>query len=139
MEYIVLWVVVSAAALVLDIVTTSFFFSGFTVGGIAAIIAQMIGASFLVQFIVFAFVSAAAIALEYLWVRKRLKGTIPKTLRMEEEYIGRKITVEDDIIDRGKLKIDGIYWTVENAGEAVNKGDTVEIIGIKGNKLIIKK
>lgn len=139
MNQIIFWLVIGIAALVIDVITSSFFFAGLTVGSIAAIIAQMIGASFTVQFAAFAIVSIIAIAIEYEWLRKKLRKSIPKTLTQEEEYIGRKITLEDDVIDRGKAKLEGIYWTVENEGEPIKKGEKAEIIGIKGNKLIIKK
>jgi membrane protein implicated in regulation of membrane protease activity len=139
MEGIALWVVVALVALAIDAATSAFIFAGFTVGGIAAIIAQAIGSDFTTQLIVFMVVSIVAIVLEYTWFRKLLKKNIPKTPRMEEEYIGRKITAEEDIESRSKVKIEGIYWTVENAGSIVRKGEKAEIVAIKGNKLIIKK
>lgn len=139
MNYIIFWLVIGVAALVIDVITSSFFFAGLTVGSIGALIAQMLQGSFTVQFIVFAIVSIIAIAVEYEWLRKKLQKSIPKTPRMEEEYIGRVLTMEEDVVERGKVKLEGIYWTVENQGEPVKKGERAEIIGIKGNKLIIKK
>jgi membrane protein implicated in regulation of membrane protease activity len=139
MEGIVLWIIVALAALVIDIVTSSFFFGGFTIGGIFALVASILGYNFTVQLIVFIVISAAAIVGEFVWLRKKVKKTIPKTLRMEEEYIGRTITAEEDIDKRGRVKVEGIYWTVENEGDLIEKGESAKIIGIKGNKLVIKK
>lgn len=139
MEGIALWVAVALVALAVDAATSAFIFAGFTVGGIAAIIAQTVGSEFTTQLIVFMVVSIAAIVLEYTWFRKLLKKNIPKTPRMEEEYIGRKITAEEDIEFRGKVKIEGIYWTVENSGSIIREGEKAEIVAIKGNKLIIRK
>jgi membrane protein implicated in regulation of membrane protease activity len=85
------------------------------------------------QIIIFIVVSAAAIVIEFVWLRKRVKKTIPKTLKMEEEYIGKSFTAEEDIEDRGRMKVGGIYWTVENAGEKINRGEKAQVIGIKGN------
>jgi membrane protein implicated in regulation of membrane protease activity len=139
MEGIVLWVIVAVAALVIDIVTSSFFFGGFTIGGIFALLASIFGYNFTIQLIVFIVVSAAAIVGEFVWLRKKVKKTIPKTLRMEEEYIGKTITAEDDIDKRGRVKVEGIYWTVENEGTRIEKGENARIVGIRGNKLVIKK
>lgn len=139
MDVLTMWIVVSVVALVVDVLTSSFFFAGFTVGGIAAIIALMGQSSFIAQVIIFALISAAAITIEYVWFRKKVKKSIPITPRMEEEYIGRTVTVDEDIDLRGRMKIEGIYWTVENAGEKINKGENAKIVGIKGNKLLIKK
>jgi membrane protein implicated in regulation of membrane protease activity len=139
MEYIVLWVAVSIVALVIDLVTSSFFFAGFTIGGIAALIARISNTSFVMQIIIFGIVSAISITIEYLWVRKKLKASIPKTPKMEETYIGRTITLDEDLKAIGKVKLDGIYWSVENQDEPINAGEEAEITGIKGNKIIIKK
>jgi membrane protein implicated in regulation of membrane protease activity len=131
MSQIIWWIIISITALVVDVLTSSFFFAGFTVGGIAAIIMQALGYGFMGQVIVFCIVSAGAIAVEYVWFRKKLKQTIPKTLKMEEEYIGKTMIAEDDIIDRGRMKVEGIYWTVENSGEKIQKGEEVKIVGIR--------
>lgn len=139
MEYIILWFTISVVALIVDVSTSSFFFGGFTVGGIFALIAQILNADIKLQIIIFVIVSIVAILVEYLVFRRKLKKSIPKTLKMEEEYIGRKITLEEDINERGRVKLEGIYWTIDNIGEPLKKGDRAEIVGIKGNKLIIKK
>lgn len=139
MEYIILWVAVSIVALLIDAITSSFFFAGFSVGGICALIAYTSEANFLTQFIVFGLVSAVAIFIEYFWFRKKIKRSIPITPRMEEEYIGKSIIAEEDIDEKGRIKLGGIYWTVENQGEPVKKGEKVKVISIKGNKIIIKK
>jgi membrane protein implicated in regulation of membrane protease activity len=139
MGSVIFWLVVSALALVIDIATSSFFFAGMTIGGIAAIGVRFIGGKFIVQLVIFVIVSAAAIAFEYSWIRVRLKKTIPKTLKMEEQYIGRRITLEEDIEERGRIKFEGIYWPVENIGEPLKTGENAQIVGIKGNKLLISK
>lgn len=44
---------------------------------------------------------------------------------MGESYIGRIFIVDEDIIYKTLLKIDGIYWTVKN--------DKIKIKRIEGN------
>ena len=46
---------------------------------------------------------------------------------------------EEDIKDKAKVKVDGIYWTVLNCGDEIKKGEYFKIIGIEGIKLTIKK
>lgn len=135
----VIWIIISVAALILDIATSGFFFAGITVGGVFAIITLASGGGITTQIVVFSIVSALAIGVEYFWIRTKLKKTIPKTYRMEEQYIGKKVTLDEDINERGKIKLEGIYWTAENIGEPLKKGETAEVISIKGNKLVIKK
>lgn len=139
MGTLILWIIISVAALVVDIATSAFLFLWFTVGGIAAIIAYTLDFSLGVQIITFVAVSALSMAIGYPLMRNYFKGTVTKTKTMEESYIGRELNVDEDVIVKAKAKIDGIYWTIKNVGEPVKKGDKVEIIGIEGNKLVVKK
>jgi membrane protein implicated in regulation of membrane protease activity len=136
---LILWVIISVVALVVDIATSAFVFLWFTVGGIAAIVVLTLGFSVPIQITTFIAVSAISMALGYPLMKKTLKSTVTKTSTMEEGYIGRKLTVDEDFVETAKVKIDGIYWTIKNVGEPVKKGDEVKITGIEGNKLIIKK
>jgi len=136
---LILWVLISTVALVVDIATSAFIFIWFTVGGIAAIIAYILGFSMSVQIITFIAVSAISIFIGYPLMKKTLKGTVAKTVTMEEGYIGRIITADEDVIDKAKVKIGGIYWTIKNVGDPIKKGDNIKITGIEGNKLIVEK
>lgn len=139
MEPLILWIIISVLALLVDIATSAFLFVWFTVGGIAAIIALIFNYSFTMQLIVFIAFTGISMGIGYPMVRKSLRRTVAKTSTMEEGYINREITVDEDFIDTARVKIDGIYWTVKNSGEPVKKGDKVVISGIEGNKLIVKK
>jgi membrane protein implicated in regulation of membrane protease activity len=134
-----LWLMISIIALLIDIVTNAFIFVWFTIGGIVAIILLLLNFSFIIQAIVFLIVSVILLAIGYPLARKTIKKTVNKTFTMEENYIGRKIRLEQDVFQKASIKIDGIYWTVFNKGEPLNKGDLVIVIGIEGNKIIIKK
>jgi membrane protein implicated in regulation of membrane protease activity len=136
---LIAWIIISVAALVIDIATSTFLFLWFTVGGIAAIVALIFKASLAAQIITFIAVSAVSMGLGYPLVKKTLKNTIEKTSTMEEGYIGREITLDEDVIETAKVKIDGIYWTIKNVGEPVKRGDKVKITGLQGNKLLVKK
>lgn len=136
---VLLWIIISVTALLIDIVTSAFLFLWFTVGGIAAIIALIFNASFTVQLIVFIATSAISMGIGYPTVRKYLGKSVKKTSTMEEGYINRVIIADDDFVETAKVKIDGIYWTVKNYGEPIKKGDSVVITAIEGNKLIVKK
>lgn len=138
-SYLMLWVVVGAGALVLDLITSAFLFVWFTIGSIAAIITMALGYNINVQVIVFICVSGILTTFGYPFIKRTIKKTVPKTPRMEENYIGREITLDEDVVESATIKFDGIYWTVKNEGEPVKKGDRVSITGIQGNKMIIKK
>ena len=139
MGYFMLWLIIAIGALAIDIATSSFLFIWFTVGGIAAMITKMLNFSFTVQLITFISVSFVSMAAGYPLVKKTIKKSVPRLATMEEGYIGREILVDAEVIEKGTIKVDGIYWTVRNIGEPVKKGDRVKITGIEGNKLVIKK
>jgi membrane protein implicated in regulation of membrane protease activity len=138
-EPLVLWIIISVVALLVDIATGAFLFIWFTIGGIASIIALIFNQSFTAQLIVFVAFSGISMGIGYPIIRKSLGRTVAKTSTMEEGYLNREINVDEDFIEIARVKIDGIYWTVKNSGEPVKKGDKVVIIGIEGNKLIVKK
>lgn len=136
---ILLWIVIGATAITVDIFTSSFLFVWFTIGSIVALIISSLGYSFSVQFIAFIFTSVALLAVGYPIVRKTIKKSVPKTLPMGQNYINRIITVEKDIKEEELIKIDGIYWTVLNEGKLIKKGEKAKIIALNGNKFILKK
>lgn len=136
---LVFWIAVALAALFIDITTSSFMFIWFAIGSIAAIIAMVFGASVVNQTIIFVSVSAAFMAVGYPIVKKTIKKTVTKTLTMEEGYVGKEFTITKDIDVTANIKFQGIYWTVKNVGKPLKNGDSVQVIGLEGNKLLIAK
>lgn len=139
MGIIILWIIIAAVAILIDIATSSFLFVWFTVGAIAAMIAEVMGVSFGIQVIIFLVVNLITVSLGYPWAKKKFKTSVKRTPLMEETYIGRVMKAEENIGQRAKVKVDGIYWTVQNTGEEIKAGDNFKIIGIEGIKLIIEK
>lgn len=133
------WILIAIVGLLIDIFTSNFFFICFSIGSIMAIISSFLGANIPMQIIVFGVISIAAIALLYPVVKKLLKNTVVRTPRMEEKYIGRNFIAVEDIDSEGMIKIDGIYWTVRNYGERINKGDKFILTSLEGTKFIIEK
>lgn len=136
---LILWIVIAVVALAIDIITSTFLFIWFTIGGIIAIILNMLNVSFAVQLITFIAVSAVLMAVGYPIVKKTIKKTVPITPTMEEKYIGQEFLAEKDIDRKATIKFEGIYWTVKNDGELIKKGDIIKITGIEGNKLLVRK
>ncbi|NLM35291.1 MAG: NfeD family protein [Clostridiales bacterium] len=138
-SYLILWIVVGLIFLVVDVVTSTFLFIWFSIGAIAAIIANMLGFSIGVQTLTFIFVSALFTAVGYPLMKNTIKKTVAPTPTTEKGYIGREFTIEEDINEKATIKFDGIYWTFKNEGEPIKKGDKIKITGIEGNKLLVKK
>lgn len=136
---LVIWILIGAAGIIIDLATNAFLFIWFTIGAIAAVVAQLLHYGTVVQIITFCVVSSVFTAVGYPLVKKTIKRTVSKTPTMEEGYINREFVIDEEIIQKALIKIDGIYWTVKNEGNPVKKGDKVKITGIEGNKIKIKK
>lgn len=136
---ILLWVAIGITAIAIDLITSNLLFVWFTVGCLASLIALILNYSFTVQIITFIGVSALFMAIGYPLAKEALNKTVSRTPTMEEGYIGREITIDDEVIEKTMIKLDGIYWTIKNQGQVLKKGDKAKIIGIEGNKLLVKK
>ena len=135
---IILWLVIGVGVILLDIGTSLFLFVWFAIGSVVAIIAALVGLSFAWQLILFGISSIIAISIGYPWSRKKFKNTVNRTKLMEEEYIGKTFIASEDIEDRYRFKVSGVYWTGENKGEKILKGQKFQVVGIEGNKLVIE-
>lgn len=139
MNAVIFWIIVAAAVIAIDIVTSNFLFAWFAVGALIAMIADLFGVSFGVQVVLFLVVNLITVAVGYPWAKRKFKTGVKHTPLMEENYIGRVMKAEEDIKDRAKIKIDGIYWTIQNSGDEIKRNERFKIIGIEGIKLIAKK
>ena len=136
---LILWTVIGLVALFVDMVTSAFLFVWFTIGAIAAIVAGILKYSFIVQLVVFLVVSIVLIVVCYPIVKKNIKKSIKPTLLREKTYVGKKITIDAEMVKNNGIKVDGVYWNIKDEGYTIKDGDIVKIVGMEGNKVIIKK
>lgn len=139
MELAIFWIILGIAVFILDIATSSFLFVWFSLGAFVALIASLMGAAIGLQIILFLGVSIVTISIGYPWARKKFKKSVTHTPLMEETYIGKVLKAEEDIEQRGKAKLSGVYWAVINKGPIIKKGESFKVIRFEGNKLIIEK
>ncbi|MDI3481702.1 MAG: hypothetical protein PWQ97_1357 [Tepidanaerobacteraceae bacterium] len=139
-EYLWLWLLIAIVSVSVDVATSNILFILFSIGSLFAVAADFAGFSLPVQIIIFLLVSIVSFLVFYPYIRKNLRRTLPGFIPQERTYIGRKIVLDRDLKDEDQLMIEGIYWTVKNAGtEPLRKGDVIEIAGIEGTKFLLKK
>ncbi|MFL0197540.1 NfeD family protein [Clostridium sp. WILCCON 0269] len=136
---LILWVIIGVVALSVDIITSAFLFVWFTVGAIGAIIAEIFNYSFIVQLIVFVVVSTVFMVICYPIVKKNIKKSVKPTPLREETYIDREIVIDEEMVKNNGIKIDGVYWNIKEEGYTLKKGDTVKVLKMEGNRVVIKK
>ncbi|MGL4989802.1 MAG: NfeD family protein [Sarcina sp.] len=136
MEWI--WLIIIVVAVVLDLVTSDFLFSGFSIGAVVALFLDLFGVGIIVQIVVFGIVGAVFTFTMYPIIKKKLKKDNVRLNLMEENYIGEEFVLEKNVDDEILLKFQGTYWTFK-AKQPIASGETVKIIAVEGNKLLIDK
>ena len=134
----IFWLIVAIFFVAIDILTSAFVFCWFGIGAVVSIVLSLMNVKFAIQFIAFTVVSLIAIDIGYPLTKNAVKKSVKHTPLMEETYIGKTFTAEKDIEETGRVKVGGNYWTTENVGKKILKGQKFQITGIDGNKLIIK-
>lgn len=139
MAAIIFWIAIAVIAIIVDLFTSTFLFCWIAVGSAGAIIANILGFNIITQIIIFSILTVICVVVGYKVVRKKIKKGVKRLPLMEENFIGKTYTAQEDIIGSTRLKIEGSYWTGQNEGEKILKGEKFTICKISGNKLIIKK
>lgn len=135
---VIIWLIIAVLVIVVDLITSSFIFMWFSLGALVAIVLSLLGFSIWLQIIAFLVVGIITVCIGYPWAKKKFKAAINHVPTMEQEYIGMEMLAKDDIIEKGKIKVGGIYWTAYNKGKVIKAGDKFIITGIEGNKLTVK-
>ncbi|WP_294386982.1 NfeD family protein [uncultured Clostridium sp.] len=138
MVEVIVWLLVAIALIVIDIVTSSFIFMWFSLGAIVAIMLSLLEISVAWQIVAFLVVGVATVSIGYPWAKKKFKADVNHVPTMEQTYIGKEMIANEDMEEKSKIKVDGIYWTAYNKGKIIKKGEKYTITGIEGNKLIVK-
>ncbi len=129
-----LWVVVILAGIIIDYLSSDVLFVGFSFGALGGLLLAFLDVNVILQFILFSIITI----LFFFYVYPKIKADNLGTKTMEQSYIGRKIILDENVEDSSLIKFEGIYWTFKSISGPLKKGTEVEIIGIEGNKILIK-
>ena len=136
------WILLFVIFLIIEIVTTGTLVSiWFCIGSIVAFVAQYIGASIALQFLLFFVVSISLLLITKPLIRKYVKPKISPT--NADRIIDTHGVVNEEInnlLGKGSILVDGKTWTARNIdGEAlIPIGSEVIIIEIKGVKAFVR-
>lgn len=138
--YFWLWIAVFFLAFVLEILTAGSLVSiWFSFGAIFALIANYFGLSFVWQIVVFILGSVLFFIIFKPLLEKMLSAK--KQATNYDRYLGKRYRLIKAIDDeKGEIKInDLIYNVISNNGEAISKGEFVEVLAFEGSKIIVRK
>lgn len=138
---LMIWVWLGAIVVfgVVELLTEGMVSVWFVVGALAALIASMLEVAESTQMLVFAVVSAAALAASRPLVRRFWsKPGVPTNA---DRVIGAVARVTEDVDNEhasGAVYVDGKTWTARSAGgEVIPAGTRVKIQRIEGVKLLV--
>lgn len=134
------WLGVFIIALVVEISTQEFVSVWFSAGALVAMcICYFV--PFWVEIIIFSVVSLAALIL----TRPLIKRLTDRTERFTntDEFVGKRIILEKNVtkFEAGEVKLNGVLYQAvlpEDSDEEIKKDSIVEVVALKGNKVIVR-
>lgn len=134
------WLAIFVITIVIEAMTQDIVSIWFTVGSFASLCISYL-APWWVELIVFVVISTVCLLLTRPLVKKIMRSQIRKT--NSDDLIGQKVKLLSDVtkFDMGTVKINSVIYNVIIAEdeEDIKKDTVVEIVSIKGNKLIVRK
>lgn len=136
-----IWLGVFVLAFVIEAITQDLVSIWFGLGALVALCITGF-TDWWVQLIVFVAVSAVALLATRPLVKKILARSERKT--NIDDYVGQKVKTISEVtkFDGGEVKLNGIVYTailMEDTDETIPTDTVVEVVAIKGNRLVIKK
>jgi membrane protein implicated in regulation of membrane protease activity len=138
----VLWIILAIALVVAEAFTATILVVFFAAGAAGAAIAAGLGASVLVQVIVFALVSGVSVAAVRPIVMRHARSALESgdTPFGIEAMEGARGTVVDEVgTDHGMIKIDGELWQARafDGTETFAPGDHVRVVKVRGATVLV--
>lgn len=135
-----LWLIALVIFGVVEAATAGLVCIWFAMGAMAALLAALLGTGVVEQVVVFAVVSAVALAATRPLVRRMTAGKAVAT--NADRVLGAAAKVTETIDNEnsaGAVYVDGKTWTARSAdGSVIPAGEQVEVISMEGVKLFVK-
>lgn len=138
---VILWIVVFAAALIIEAASFALVSIWFAAGALGALIAAAVGAPFWLQLIIFGILAGLLL----IFTRPLLKKLFPNKFipTNSELEVGKTAVVIEDIDNEtgsGRAKLGGVNWAAVSAdGEKISAGETVTVKEIRSAKLVVER
>ena len=137
----IFWLIAFVVLLVVEILTLGLTTVWFAIGAIGAFLAAYVGASIVIQILIFLALSIAFLVLTRPLVMKLFNQKRERT--NAESLIGKKaVVIEtiDAIRGVGRVEVGGMEWSAKTEeSDQIEKDAIVSIKGIQGVKLIVEK
>ena len=140
MSNCIVWLVILAVMIVLEIFSLGLTTIWFGIGAIGAAIVSWLGYGIWVQLIVFAVLSVIAMAVFRPLAVKYLNKDKEKT--NIDGVVGEVVVVTKEINNEmaaGEVQLNGMSWTARSQdGRVIPEAERVTVVSVQGVKLIVK-
>ena len=141
-EYMIwIWLGIFVVTIIVEAATQDIVSIWFALGSLAALCVSF-AVPFWAEIIVFFVISSVTLIFTRPFVRRLMDRQIRKT--NTDDFIGKRVKVIKDVdkYDGGEVKINGITYTailLEDENETIPEESVVEIVTLKGNKVVVRK
>ena len=136
----IIWLIIVAVMVVIEIISLGLTTIWFGIGAVGAAVAAWMGYGIWVKLVVFALLSVVAMALCRPFAIRYLNRDKEKT--NVENVVGKTVVVSkkiDNEIASGEVKLNGIEWTARSEdGRVIPENERVTVTAVEGVKLIVK-
>lgn len=138
---LIFWIGALVLLVVVEALTTQLVTIWFAFGAAGAVVANLLGAQYWVQWSVFIFLSVISLIVTRPLVKKFTKRKVQPT--NADRNIGAKAIVLEDIDNTagtGAVNVRGVVWTARSVnGERIEKDTNVVVKAIEGVKLLVQE
>lgn len=136
-----IWLAIFVIAVIVEAVTQEFVSIWFAVGALVALVSSF-ALEIWAQILIFSVVSLLALALTRPLVKKMTERAIRHT--NVDEFVGKRVKLDKEVTkyNAGEIKVNGIVYSavlMEDVEEAIEEGSIVEVVTLRGNKIVVKK
>ncbi len=138
--FLYIWLGVIILSFIIEAISMDLLAVWFTIGGLVAFFASLLGANEAIQIVLFVFTSFGLLIFTRPLAKKYFKTNIIHT--NADRVIGQKAIVVEPITvtTRGSVKVDGKEWTAVTRDEdTLQTGEVVEVLAIEGVKVIVRR
>ena len=138
---VVFWIVVLAAALILEAATFALVSIWFAAGAVGALISATMGVPVIWQFVIFAFLAGLLLVFTRPLLKKLFPSKfIPTNSELEVGKTAVVIETIDNASGKGRVRLGGVNWAaVSSTGDSINEGEVVRVKEIRSAKLVVER
>ncbi len=145
MENWIIWLIIAAILMIVEIMTPAFLFGLFSAGALlTAVLSFFIPELIYVHILFFAISSFLLVVfVRKIFIRYFKKDETSETVTNTRSMIGKKVKIIEAVNNnegKGAVVIDGVRWRAIAENDAhIEKGVMAEITGLDGIKLIVRR